>query len=356
MKSEHDTLVICTPGFPESEADTTCLPMQQQLVKNLKENYPRLNIVILSFQYPYFTKSYKWFDTTVMSFGGKNKGGLARLLRRRKLMAALKDINQSKKITGILSLWYGECARIGKIFADRNNIKHFCWILGQDAKKGNKDVQRTKLEESEMIALSDFIQTEFEKNHGTRPQFVIPPGIDAKQFAHPIKEKDIDIIAAGSLIPLKQFEIFVAVVAEIKKQMPDVKALLIGDGPEKNKLQALITSRGLGPNIILAGELPHPELLQYMQRGKVFLHPSSYEGFGVVCIEALHAGCQVISFCRPMALYIPHWHIVPGKKQMTEKTIEILQNPGSVYKSLTPFPMDDTAKKMMALFGLMQNG
>ena len=155
MKSEHDTLVICTPGFPQSEADTTCLPMQQQLVRNLKENYPNLEIIVLSFQYPYFTKTYKWFDTTVMSFNGKNKGGLTRLLRRRTLIAALKTISQNTSITGILSFWYGECAWIGKEFADKNNIKHYCWILGQDAKKGNKDVKRTKLESGEMIALSD---------------------------------------------------------------------------------------------------------------------------------------------------------------------------------------------------------
>ncbi|MEO7306413.1 MAG: glycosyltransferase family 4 protein, partial [Ferruginibacter sp.] len=231
---------------------------------------------------------------------------------------------------------------------------HYCWILGQDAKKGNKDVKRTKLQGSEVIALSDFIQNEFEKNHGTRPQYVIPPGIDARQFAHPIKEKDIDIIAVGSLIPLKQYEIFIDVIAEIKKQSPGISAMLIGDGPEKNKLQTLIAARGLDPNIILAGELPHPDVLQYMQRGKIFLHPSAYEGFGVVCIEALYAGCQVISFCRPMAPDIQHWHIVPEQGAMAQKTIEILQNPDSVYTSLNPFPMNNTAKKIMALFGLMQ--
>ncbi|MBK9485561.1 MAG: hypothetical protein IPO01_10185 [Chitinophagaceae bacterium] len=59
----------------------------------------------------------------------------------------------------------------------------------------------------ELIALSDFLQTEFEKNYGIKPAFVIPPGIDSKQFISPIKEKDIDLLAAGSLIPLKQFEI-----------------------------------------------------------------------------------------------------------------------------------------------------
>ena len=114
MNSENNTLVILTPGFPETEADTVCLPMQQSFVRSLKENYPQLKIIILSFQYPYFKKTYNWFDIPVISFGGKNKGGLARLLLRRKLNAALKEINSTNKIVGILSFWYGECAAVGK--------------------------------------------------------------------------------------------------------------------------------------------------------------------------------------------------------------------------------------------------
>jgi Fe-S cluster assembly ATPase SufC len=97
VNSEKNTLVILTPGFPSSEADSTCLPMQQSFIKALKENDRDLHIVVLSFQYPYSIKTYTWFGITVMSFNGQNKGGLARLLLRRKLNAALKKINRSNK-------------------------------------------------------------------------------------------------------------------------------------------------------------------------------------------------------------------------------------------------------------------
>ena len=117
-----------------------------------------MDIIVLSFQYPYHKKTYNWFDITVSSFDGKNKGGLARLLLRRKLLARLNEINANSKITGILSFWVGECAWVGKKFADKYNIKHYCWILGQDAKKGNKQVKNIKLRAGELIALSDFLQ------------------------------------------------------------------------------------------------------------------------------------------------------------------------------------------------------
>jgi glycosyltransferase involved in cell wall biosynthesis len=350
MNSENNTLVILTPGFPGSEADSTCLPMQQNFVRTWEELFPQMNIIVLSFQYPYFKKTYNWSRTTVISFNGQNKGGLARLLARRKLNAKLGEINNNHKITGILSFWYGECALVGKRFGSKHNIKHYCWILGQDARKGNRYPKRVRANESELIALSDFLLDEFEKNHYRRPMHLIPPGIDLKQYITPVKDKSIDILGAGSLIPLKRFDIFLEILAEIKKDLPAVKAILVGAGPEKEKLQFLILKYGLQNNITLAGELAHDEVLQLMQRTKIFLHPSSYEGFSGVCLEALSGGAHVISFCKAMNQEIEHWHIVESKKAMKQKTSTILQNTNTSYSSVSPFLMSDTVKAVAKLF------
>jgi glycosyltransferase involved in cell wall biosynthesis len=350
MNSENKTFIILTPGWAQSEADTNCLPMQQSLVKTLKRTYPQLNIIILAFQYPYFKKTYDWHGTRVTSFNGQNKGGIARLLLRREINAKLKEVSSDQQIIGLLSFWYNECAAVGKKFADRNGHKHYCWLLGQDAKKGNKYIKYVKLRADEMIALSDFLQDEFEKNHGVRPQHVVPPGIDSKQLPLAEAGRDIDILGAGSLIPLKHYPVFIEAIAEIKKNLPHIKAMLIGDGPEKEKLQGLIAARGLVTNITLTGELPHAEVLELMQRTKVFLHTSSYEGFGVVCLEALAAGCHVFSFCKPMKQDIDQWQIVKAKEEMQEKVLMLLQNPGTVYKPVIPFSIEDTAKRMMELF------
>lgn len=349
MNKHSKTLVILTPGFAASEADTTCLPMQQALVRTLKENYPELNIVILSFQYPFFKKTYQWYGATVISFGGKNKRGLSKLLLRPKIFSSLKKIQRTNNIIGLLSFWYGECAWVGKRFADKNNLRHYCWLLGQDAREGNRYVKYVKLKAGELIALSDFLQDEFERNYGTRPEHLIPPGVTTTHLDDLAKEKDIDIIAAGSLIPLKQYEILLDVIAAIKKQRPGVSAVLMGDGPERERLQSIITSKDLEQNITLTGELPHPEVLQWMQRGCIFLHPSSYEGFGVVCLEALQAGCRVISFCRPMKQEIEQWDIALDKDEMIQRTLALLDNKELTHKSIVPFTMKDAAYKMMKL-------
>jgi glycosyltransferase involved in cell wall biosynthesis len=350
MNHKTRTLVILTPGFAKDESDSTCLPMQQSFIRCMNKLFPYLNIIILSFQYPYVKKTYQWHDNTVISFNGRNRGGLSKLFLFQKWNAAIKKIHRENKIDGLLSFWYAECALAGKRFADKYNVKHYCWMWGQDAKKSNKYVSLTKLRSDELIVFSDFMQDEFEKNYGIKPQRVITPGIDINEFSFNNLKKDIDVIGAGSLIPLKQYDVFIQVIACLKKRMPFIKAVLIGDGPEKSRLQNLIESEGLQSNIRLTGELSHPDVLQWMGRGKVFLHPSTYEGFGIVCIEALCSGADVISFVKPMHTKIENWHIAATKEEMVLKATEILTTSKTEYKSIVPYTIELTVQKMAQLF------
>ncbi|HET9745826.1 MAG TPA: glycosyltransferase [Chitinophagaceae bacterium] len=350
MSDKRKTLVILTPGFAKNESDTTCLPMQQSLIKNLNKNFPHVHVIILALHYPYLRKHYQWFGNTVISFDGRNRGRLFKLFFWRRLKAELKTIHQDHGIDGILSFWYSECAFIAHRAARKYGIRHYCCSWGQDAKKGNKYAALGFLKNDELVAFSDFLQREYEKNYGIRPTHVIPPGIDKEEFLVQAAEKDIDIIAAGSLIPLKQYDILIHVISELIKSIPGIKAVLIGGGPDKEKLEDMIARLGLVSNITLTGELSHPDVLQWMQRSKVFLHTSSYEGFGVVCIEALCAAAKVISFVKPMNNEIENWHIVKNKEEMIGKTLEILKTPSTEYKSVVPYTIEETAQKIAGLF------
>jgi len=341
----REALIILTPGFPTDETDSTCLPPQQVFVRSLQQLHPETEIIVISFQYPYQKKEYEWYGVKVISFGGKNKGGLSRRLLWNRVYQKLWDIHQQKKIKAILSFWYGECGYVGKKFAEKNKLRHFSWILGQDAKKDNRFVKRSRPRADELIALSDFIQDEFEKNHAIRPQWIVPPGIDINMFAEYEGRKDIDVFAAGSLIPLKRYTIFMEVIAALKKEKPSINAVLAGNGPEKEKLEQLIIEYQLEGNVILVGELPHAEVLALMQKAKVFLHPSSYEGFGVVCIEALYAGAHIISFCKPIKEEIMNWHVVSDTSSMIDITRRLLQDKQD-YKPVLFNSIQNSVRKM----------
>lgn len=351
MKNKQPALVILTPGFPKDENDSTCLPAQQLFVRLLKEKFPLLNIIVLTFQYPDAAVEYNWHDCRVISLGGKGKGKLFRLLLWYKAWKKLQQLSKSSTIKGLLSFWCGECALVGKRFGKKYNIQHLCWILGQDAKKENKYVQRIKPTAGELIAMSDFLQETFWKNHTIKPAVVIPNGIDIRLFSKKIAIKNIDIMGAGNLIPLKQYDVFIGIISAIKKLFPGIKAVICGKGPKDKFLRSLIVKEGLQDNITLIGELPHTEVLQLMQRSRLFLHCAYYEGFGSVCIEALYAGAQVISFNEPMKQNIDHWHIAKTKEDMIQKAIAILQDPGTDHTPVCPYLMEDSVTKMMELFG-----
>ncbi len=350
MNENRNCLILLLPGFPKDETDSSCLPSQQSFVRHLEKLCPQTDIIVLSFQYPYHTRPYNWFGIKVIPFAGKNKGGLKRLWLRQKINNCLEKILRQQPVIGLLSFWYGECAAVGNRFARRHGIKHFCWIRGQDAKKENSYPEKLKLPPASLIALSDFLQESFEKNHAARPFTVIPPGIDSKSFPGHPQKRDIDLLAAGSLIPLKQFHLFIEAVAALQQHIPGIKAVLIGDGPEQAMLKKMITEKKLEQTIVLTGELSHSETLELMQKSKLFLHPSSYEGFSGVCLEALAAGCHVISFCRAMNETIDHWYIVAGKAEMITKSLHLLHQKQDQFLSYIPYTIENSVKRISELF------
>jgi ubiquitin-protein ligase len=87
-----------------------------------------------------------------------------------------------------------------------------------------------------------------------------------------------------------------------------------------------------------------------MQQTKIFLHPSAYEGFGVVCLEALYAGARVVSFTRPLDSIISNWYVVHSVDEMASKVQELLEEPAPDYRPVLVHRMRDTVDAVMRLF------
>jgi glycosyltransferase involved in cell wall biosynthesis len=350
MPKGNTTLVILSPGFPKDESDSTCLPFLQDFIREINEQFPSLTIIVLALDYPFSKTIYRWHNNEVIPLNGWKKRGFQKLYKWLLIWKRIKKINHHNNITGLLSLWCGECALLGNRFAKKNHLFHFCWIQGQDARKENKYVARINPSPEELIALSDFGRNEFEKNHGIRPGQIIPLGIRPAVSPGEPTVRDIDVLGVGSLIPLKQYHLFIDAVYHLKKDLPDIKAVICGKGAEEINLRALIAKYDLEKNVMLTGELAHEEIIRTMNRSKVFLHPSNYEGLSVVCIEALQAGCRVISLIQPMSYPIDHWSVADTIEKMIVIAKSILHNPAVTYTPVLPFTTRDSVKNIMHLF------
>lgn len=326
------------------------MPPQQIFVKTLKEICPGLNVIVLTFQYPFVAAEYDWHGVKVISIGGKDKGRIFRLITWQKAWVILKFLHKQYKLIGLLSFWVGECAYVGHKFAKNNGLLHYSWLLGQDARRGNKYFKWIKPKGEELIALSDFLAREVRVNHGIKPANVIPVGIDTSMFKSVSNRRDIDVLAAGSLIPLKQYSVFVDTIAYLKEDIPNVKAVICGKGVEMDRLKSLAKEKSIEANISFKGELPHREVLKLMQRSKVFLHPSSYEGFGAVLSEALYSGAQVVSFCKPMDKDYRHHFVVKTPGEMNARVLSLLKKKKLDHDQVLMCPIEQIAKNMVSLF------
>jgi len=109
-----------------------------------------------------------------------------------------------------------------------------------------------------------------------------------KKLYLPVEDKIC--IAVGRFIPLKRYD----VLLRLWKQMPhDVKLLLIGGGPEKEKYEKIISDLNLS-NVILDDFHPFNELLEYYKASDLFVHPTSYDVWGLIINEAMACGLPVV--------------------------------------------------------------
>jgi glycosyltransferase involved in cell wall biosynthesis len=341
----NKTLLILTPGFPKDENDSTCLPTQQLFVLTVKKLFPEVEIIVVTLQYPQ-QSTYQWNDVTVHPLNGKKYPAVFRWLFWLHAYLKLLRLSKGKKLMGVLSFWCNETALIGSLFSRRQSVAHKIWISGQDARKTNRFVKWINPSPGDLVAMSPFLRNEFAKNHHIRPSHIIR---NAAQRSHGSLKKDIDIIGAGSLIPLKQFEIFVEVISQVVKTNPDLKVALFGKGPEENRLKNLIEQLGLSDTIKLYGEVNHETLLKCLGRSKILLHPSSYEGYSTVCLEALANGCHVVSLTQAEEENIRHWRVVKDKTEMLQAALRILREE----TDFTPVQVTDmqtTVKAMLALY------
>jgi glycosyltransferase involved in cell wall biosynthesis len=343
-------LVILSPGFPANESDTTCLPLQQSLVLTINKMFPEIEIAVIAFQYPFTREHYRWHNNRVIPLNGQNKRGLARKRTGLRAWQALREVTTGRSVRGILSFWLSECAVVGNLFARKHGIKHKVWLLGQDARPANKYAQLLKKHPDQLVALSDFLVAEFDRNYQVMPEYVNTPGIDASCYTMATEERAIDILGVGSLIPLKQFNVLIDVIKKLLPDFPSLKAVICGDGSEKKRLIESIKENGLQQHIELIGEKKHEEVLALMQRSKLLLHPSSYEGFGMVCLEALYAGAHVISFCRPQEAWIRHWHYAADTAEMISLAKELLNTRQLDQDPVLPYRIEVTAREFIRLF------
>jgi glycosyltransferase involved in cell wall biosynthesis len=103
------------------------------------------------------------------------------------------------------------------------------------------------------------------------------------------------LVFVGRLAHVKGLDVLLPALVTLRKQLGDVRLTIVGDGPERESLEGLVTSLGLRDAVDMVGSKSPDEVRDILAASDVFVLPSFAEGVPVVLMEAMAAGVPVVT-------------------------------------------------------------
>jgi len=133
------------------------------------------------------------------------------------------------------------------------------------------------------IANSNYIAKRIKKVYRRDAEVIYPP-VDTEKFSCKSSKENF-YLTASRFVPYKKIDL----IAEAFSKMPNKKLIIIGEGPDEQKIRAKC-----GKNVEMLDYKKADELAEYMQRAQAFVFAAE-EDFGISIIEALSCGTPVIA-------------------------------------------------------------
>jgi teichuronic acid biosynthesis glycosyltransferase TuaC len=179
------------------------------------------------------------------------------------------------------------------------DVFHTCYIDGVPAawrREVSADVYRAA---QTAICISGKVQ-EILKT-GSPPEtrsIIVYNGVNPRLFSpNPaaVGPFDPEILVVGNLAPHKGQELVLKAVGNLSASFPQLRCRIIGEGPDRARLESLVRDLGIGRQVQFAGRQSRSEVAEAMRSCSVFVLPSRNEGLGCVYLEAMSCAKPVIA-------------------------------------------------------------
>lgn len=228
---------------------------------------------------------------------------LVRYLRRERPDALLSALNRAN----ITALWARRLAGVpGRVAVnEQNTFSH--WIQKSTSWRSRmmlRMVRRFYPWADEIVAVSRGVADDLARVTGIpheRIEVIYNPGVTPElrkkaraSLDHPWFQPNQPpvLLAVGSLTAQKDFPTLVQAFARVRETRP-VRLLILGEGPERSALEALVRKLDLGQDVSLPGFVDNP--YAFMARASVFVLSSRFEGLPTVLVEALYCGALIVA-------------------------------------------------------------
>ncbi len=214
--------------------------------------------------------------------------------------------------------------------------KYICWWHGSNPPDRNElskyeDTYRFKHIVAVSNSTAEMIKNYLPNIDGVVmiPNMINKPEIEQKAGVSPYNGSMLRIVSVGRLAPEKHFENIVHAAKALLEADYNFTWHIVGEGPERAKLEQLIAENDLENRIILEGSKTNP--YPYMKYADLFVHPSYVESQGLTVLEAMTLGvpCVVTKSLGPCEFIedgVNGLLTEQSPESLTEKVLEMLQN------------------------------
>jgi len=145
-----------------------------------------------------------------------------------------------------------------------------------------------------IVSVSEHTRERLKGMGSSRPGSVLLNGVDLELLGRSVPTgPSSDVLFAGRLLANKNADILVRSIGLLHQRFPEIRCLIVGEGPERPALVALVDELGLKEHVTFVDFVT--DLYGLMKASKVFVLPSVREGFGLVAVEANACGLPVIT-------------------------------------------------------------
>jgi glycosyltransferase involved in cell wall biosynthesis len=161
----------------------------------------------------------------------------------------------------------------------------------------NKRILSYSLSSADVLCSTSQAMLEETKKYTDKSIELIPFGVDTNHFVYDPSQKssgEFHIGIAKSLKDIYGFPKLIEAFGKLANEEDYAHLVIIGDGPEKERYQKMVSDRGLEEKVTFVGFVPQEELPQLLTQLDLFVLPSESESFGVSALEAEACGVPVI--------------------------------------------------------------